>query len=71
MISTGGGRYIADKTIRYAGVDPGGGGKPVERVLIKALNHASLVGALRRAPFEAMAKSICLAASGGRGARKG
>lgn len=39
------GQYIADKTIRYAGVDPSGSGKPVERVLIKALNHASLAGA--------------------------
>lgn len=36
------GQLIADETIAYAGIDPAGNSKPVERVLIRANNKASL-----------------------------
>ncbi len=36
------GQLIADEVIAYAGIDPAGTGKPVERVLISANNEASL-----------------------------
>ncbi|WP_203224859.1 DNA topoisomerase [Candidatus Glomeribacter gigasporarum] len=36
------GQWIADEVIAYAGIDPAGATKPVERVLIRANNDASL-----------------------------
>jgi len=39
------GQLISDETMLYAGVDPAGRTKPVERVVIRANNHASLKAA--------------------------
>lgn len=39
------GQLISDETMIYAGVDPSGRTKPVERVIIRANNHASLQAA--------------------------
>ncbi len=51
------GQLIADEVIAYAGIDPAGATKPVERVLIRANNAASLCTAFdpsnRRANGEA------------------
>jgi len=39
------GQLISDETMLYAGVDPAGKTKPIERVIIRANNHASLKAA--------------------------
>lgn len=43
------GQLISDETLQYAGIDPAGRTKPVERVIIRANNHASLKAAFERA----------------------